>query len=533
MNPEPPRGAGRSAKERMTLAAGSVSAATLISRILGFIRDMVIANLFGALAAADAFFVAFRIPNLLRRFTAEGALTAAFVPVFSELRERHGLARAFAMANNLVSLMAVLLMAVTAAGIVFAPWVVRVIAPGFTADPAVFELTALLTAVMFPYILLISLAALFMATLNSMGRFFVPAAAPALLNVAIIGCAFALKDVFAQPAMALAVGVLIGGALQLAAQWGTLAAMGYRFRPDFSLRHGDTLKVGALMVPAALGMAAAEVNILIGTLLATLLPQGSVSYLYYANRVAEFPLGIFGAAVGVAALPAMSGVTARGEGDGKLIELMSHAFRLTLFVCAPASAGLIALAGPICNALFERGAFDAAAREGTAAALVMFGAGVIAFAGVKALVAAFYALKDTATPARVASWLIILNVALGLLLMGPLAHAGLALASSLTSWLNVLALFFLLRRRVGFVDGRRIMSSGGKMIVASAVMGLAVWGYAGAFYRYDAPTMERVFHLLAAIALGVALYAGAALAMGLPEAAAVKERVRRRFGGRA
>ncbi|MBI4827363.1 MAG: murein biosynthesis integral membrane protein MurJ [Nitrospinae bacterium] len=293
MNPEPPRGAGRSAKERMTLAAGSVSAATLISRILGFVRDMVIASLFGAQAAADAFFVAFRIPNLLRRFTAEGALTAAFVPVFSELRERHGLARAFAMANNLVTLMAVLLMALVAAGIVFAPWVVRVIAPGFTTDPAVFELTALLTAVMFPYILLISLAALFMATLNSMGRFFVPAAAPALLNVAIIACAFALKDAFAQPAMALAVGVLIGGALQLAAQWGTLAAMGYRFRPDFSLRHGDTLKVGALMIPAALGMAAAEVNILIGTLLATLLPQGSVSYLYYANRVAEFPLGTY------------------------------------------------------------------------------------------------------------------------------------------------------------------------------------------------------------------------------------------------
>lgn len=517
------------AKEKITKAAGAVASATLISRVLGYVRDMIIAHLFGARAAADAFFVAFRIPNLMRRLTAEGAMTAAFIPVFTETLGKKGKKEAFRLGCDILTIGAVALVSLTAAAEIFAPWLVRAIAPGFTDDPRVFELTTLLTRIILPYLALVSIAAVLMAILNSMGRFFIPASAPALLNIAIITSALALHGRLAEPTMALAVGVVAGGFLQIAIQLPPLARLGWRYVPSFNMKDPGVRKVGALMAPAALGMAAAEINVLVDTLLASLLPEGSVSYLYYGNRITQFPLGVFGVAVGVAALPSMSGEVAK-NGAEKLVELVSHSLRLTLFISIPATVGLIALAGPITNVLFERGEFGAAAREGTAFALIFYSIGLFAFSGVKVVVPAFYSLKDTKTPTRVASWLIALNVALNIILMRYLAHGGLALATSISSMANLFILLWLLKKRIGDIDGARVLASTWRMAAAAAVMVAAVAGFSTVFFSYGSGMAERAFILAAAVLIGALVYFLAALALGSREAAGLKDRMMKRAG---
>jgi putative peptidoglycan lipid II flippase len=520
-----------SSKETVTRAAGVVGAATLISRILGYVRDMMIAEMFGAKSAADAFFVAFRIPSLLRRLTAEGAMTAAFVPVFTELKATKNLPAAFALACNVLTILGVALIGFTLVAEAFAPQLVAVIAPGFSDDPALFALTVTLTRITLPFLIFVSLAAVVMGSLNAMGRFFAPAAAPALLNVSIIVCAYTLDDAFPDPAMALAVGVLIGGALHLGAQLIPLARLGFGYRPRFDLNDPPTRRVGLLLLPGIAGLAVAEVNIIVDTLLASTLPQGSVSYLYYGNRITQFPLGVFGAAIGVAALPSMASEMVNG-GIDKLRELLSHSLRLTLFVSIPSAAGLIALAGPITNVLFERGEFGEAARHGTVVALICYAVGVFAFSGVKALVAAFYALKDTATPTKIAAVCMLTNIVLNLLLMGPLAHGGLALATSIASALNMGLLIVVLRKRLNGIDGGRIAKASLAMVAAATAMGGIVYGYAHLFFDYGAPLSHRAFHLCAAVAIGVAAYYGAALAVGSREAHAVRSRIARRLPGR-
>ncbi|MBI4665652.1 MAG: murein biosynthesis integral membrane protein MurJ [Nitrospinae bacterium] len=515
--------APESQKEKIIKAAGVVSAATLVSRVIGYARDMLIAHLFGATTAADAFFVAFRIPNLLRRLTAEGAMTAAFVPVYTEVYEKGGKPRAFALACNIVSILGVALAVVSVAGVLSAPWVVKVMAPGFTVSQHTFELTTLLTRIMFPYLLFVSLAAVLMAMQNSMGKFFIPAAAPTMLNVSIISCALLMRDWFEEPTVALAVGVMLGGVLQLWMQLWELKRMGWRFIPSFDFKDIDTRKIGLLMAPATVGMAVAEINTFVDTLLASLLPEGSISYLYYGNRLVQFPLGVFGVAVGVASLPAMSLDVAKG--GGKLVELMSHAFRLTLFIAMPATVGLVTLAGPIANVLFERGEFDSAARYGTMLAIIYYAIGLPAFSGVKVVVGAFYALKDTKTPTRIGAWCMVVNVALCLVFMGPLAHGGLALATSLASFVNMGVLLWLLRKKIGPIDGKKIVRSLTMMALASAVMGGVITAYAHYLFSYGAPLLERASHLMVAVALGTAVYYGTMLALGSTEAVAVKNRI--------
>jgi len=524
-----PGSAPDSSKEYLTRAAGSVALATLISRLFGYIRDMIIADLFGARTAADAFFVAFRIPNLLRRFTAEGALTAAFVPVYSEALKRKGKLGAFPIICNLITILTAVLMIVTAIGVIFAPWIVKIIAPGFTSDPHTYQLTTELTRIMFPYLLLISIAATFMAALNSMGRFFVPAIAPALLNVAIIVCALLFYDKFEEPTTALAIGVLIGGVLQMAVQIPVLVKLGFRYAPSFDLKDVATRKIGALMIPAAFGMAVAEVNVFVDTILASLLPSGSVSYLFYGNRLVQFPLGVFGVAVGIAALPVMSAQVAKGK-TSKLAGLLSHSLRLIFFVSIPSTIGLIILANPIINTLFERGQFDETARAGSALALILYAVGLVAFAGVKVTVSVFYSLQDTSTPTKVAAWCMVLNVALNLLLMGPLKHGGLALATSISSMVNILTLLWLLRKRLESIDGYNIAKSGAIMLSASVIMGTAVYGYIVQFYSYNDVLITRAFHLFTAIGVGVAVYMGFMLFFGSREANSVKKRIADKLG---
>jgi len=455
--------------ERITRAAGVVSGATLVSRILGFVRDMVTAYFFGSGAATDAFFVAFRIPNLLRRLFAEGALSVAFIPVFTGYLSNRPRQEALDMARAVFTMLALTLLGVTALGEIFAPAIVSVMAPGFLDDPEKFRLTVTLTRITFPYIFFIGLVALCMGVLNSMNHFAAPALAPALLNVCMISGVYVWNMFSGDPVFGLAAGVVAGGAAQLLLQAPFMKRKGMSFRPNFNFNHPALKRILLLMGPAAMGGAVYQVNIIVGTLLASLLPTGSVSYLYYADRVVEFPLGVFAIALGTAALPSMSRHTAENNMAG-LVESFSHSMRLVMFISIPSTAGLIVLGRPIVEVLFQRGAFDHTASIMTIKALVFYTLGLWAFSAVKILAAAFFAMQDTKTPLKVAALAFAANIGFSLALMGPLKHGGLALATSLAAMLNVGVLIYLLRIRLGLLDGRHIVRTTIKTSLASLAM---------------------------------------------------------------
>ena len=459
-------------------AAGTVSAFTLLSRLLGFVRDMVIANYFGTKGAADAFFMAFRIPNLLRRLTAEGALSAAFVPLFTKtlLKDR---AQAFRLANNILFHLTLFTTAIVIAGIVFAEPFLRLIAIGFTDDPEKFQLTVSLTQLIFPYLIFVSLAAIMMGILNSMHHFAAPAASPVMLNISFIVCTIFLRDYFDLPVYAVAVGVLIGGFLQLAIQIPFAIKKGFVFSFVFDPRSDLLKKVLLLTLPATVGIAAAEINMLVDAMLASMLDEGSVSYLFYSNRLVQFPLGVFAIAISTALLPALSHHAGKNE-NNKIIDTLSLSIRGAMFLIVPSTVGLIILREPIIEVLFERGAFDHAATLNTAFALAFYAVGLLAYSGVKLFVSAFYAIGDTKTPVKLAVISMLLNIVLNLILMGPLKHGGLALATALASWINLLGLVYLLKKRFGNIDGKTLFKSFlVTTLISLAMAGIIAlsWGY--------------------------------------------------------
>jgi len=497
-----------SEKSKVTVAAGIVGAATLLSRIFGFIRDMVIASIFGAGLSADAFFVAFRIPNLLRRLFAEGSLSITFVPVFSEYLTNSGKNEAFKLALSAVRTLTVLLILVAVAGVLLSPLIVRLIAPGFSATPGKLALTITLTRMMFPYIVFIGLVALFMGILNVLGHFAAPALAPVCLNIAMIGSVFLIAPFMSDPILGVAIGVIIGGLLQLLLQVPFLISKGFIFWKKASFYHPGLKKIGTLMLPTILGAAVYQINILVGTLLASLLPQGSVSYLYYADRLVQFPLGIFAIAIATAVLPTLSRQAAAKDADA-LRETFAYAIRLVLFITIPAMIGLIVLREPIVALLFKRGAFDAETVRQTAVALLYYCVGLWAFSAVRVVVSTFYALQDTRTPVRIAIIAIAANIALSIILMKPLAHGGLALATSLSSMLNLVLLIWVLRQRLGVPDWHPIVISAIKTVASSAIMGVGV--YIIAYYTISSPTATFAHlsvGLLVSIVSGLILYAG-------------------------
>jgi putative peptidoglycan lipid II flippase len=493
-------------------AAGTVGIFTLLSRILGFFRDIVIANYFGTRAAADAFFMAFRIPNLLRRLTAEGALSAAFVPLFTKtlIKDR---AEAFRLANNVLSHLTLFITLIMILGIVFAEPLLRLIAIGFTDDPQKFQLTVSLTRLVFPYLLFVSLAAILMGILNSLHHFAAPAASPILLNISFILCTIFLRDYFDLPVYALAAGVLIGGVCQLALQIPFAIKKGFTFSFVFDPRSKLLKKVLLLMLPATVGTAVAEINMFVDTMLASLLKEGSVSFLYYANRLVQFPLGVFAIAISTALLPTLSYHAGKNDMP-ELIGTLSRSLRGAMFLIIPSTAGLIILREPIIELLFERGAFDHAATLNTAYALAFYSMGLLAFSGVKLFVSAFYALGDTKTPVKVAVTAMLINIVLNLLLMGPLQHGGLALATSIASWINLLCLWFLLGKRLGGLDGRRI----GKSFLVTGLISLAMTAVIAFLWE---PVFAGGFTaggLALIIFAAVAFYFTACLLSGQPEA---------------
>ncbi len=502
---------------KVAKAAGVVGMATLLSRIFGFIRDVVVAAFFGAAAATDAFFVAFRIPNLLRRLLGEGSLTVAFVPVFTEYLTRKTKEEAAELANVVFTILSIILVAVSLVGVLFSPLIVLIMAPGFSNLPYQFELAVFLTRIMFPYIFFISLVALCMGILNSLRHFAAPALSPVILNLCMIAATLLLHPFFAEPIIALAIGVMAGGVLQLAMQWPFLVKMGIRLKLSFNFRHPGLRQMGRLLIPTLIGSAVYQLNIFIGTILASLLPKGSVSYLYYADRIVELPLGVFAIAVGTATLPSLSEQVSKGSFED-LKKTLSFSLRLILFIAIPATVAIILLRVPIISVLFQRGAFSASSAILTAQALLFYTLGLWAFSVIRVIDAAFFALQDRKSPLKAAFVALFVNIAMSVILMHPLKHGGLALATSIASAVNVLMLSVILWKKIGPFLDHAFYRSLNKILISSIAMGASIY-LAGLFlpWKIDGSLNGRGIYLVVCIVLGIAVFFTASVMTRNPE----------------
>jgi putative peptidoglycan lipid II flippase len=514
---------------KVAKAAGIVGAATMVSRISGMLRDIVIAAFFGANWMTDAFWVAFRIPNMLRRLLGEGSLTISFVPVFTEYLQKKTKEDAIELANNAFTILSIILVVVSVLGILFSPLIVGVIAPGFISDPQKFSLAVFLNRLMFPYIFFVALVALCMGILNSFRHFAAPALSPVMLNIAMIAAAFTLRPFFAEPITALAVGVLIGGFLQLALQWPFLRNFGFKLKLIVNLHHPGIKQIGLLMIPAILGAGVTTINVVVGTVLASLLPGGSVTYLFYADRVMELPLGVFAIAIGTAALPSFSSHVAAGKID-ELKSSISFSLRLMLFLTIPAMVALMALNLPIISVLFQRGAFDTRAAVYTSQALLCYALGLWAFATIRVFVSSFYSLQDSKWPLKAAIVTLIVNVLAALALMHPLKHSGIALAGSIAASVNVLVLAFVLKRKIGTYLDRSFFVSIFKIIISALVMLAAIFLFdlLNPWNTYAAFKI-RLLYLTTSIIIGAFIFFICAFFMKSPEMHAVVDLVKRKL----
>lgn len=519
-----------SEKKHIARAAGVLGSATIISRIMGMVRDIAVSRLFGAGFATDAFFAAFQIPNMLRRFFAEGALTSAFLPTFSETYTQRGEEEGRELANICFTLLTIVMAGVTLAGILLAPLIVSLMFPGFRAAPAKLELTIFLNRLMFPYIFFISLVALCMGILNTVRHFFTPAISTVFLNISMISCAVLLHGRFEVPITALAVGVLLGGLLQLLLQLPVLYRKGFVIRPRFRFDHPAVRKIALLMGPSVFGVGVYYLNITVGNILASFLPQGSVSYLYYAQRLFEFPQGIFTVSVAQAVLPSMSRQAAAGDLEA-LKESLTFGLKLTLFITIPATVGLMVCSTAIFSLIFMGGEFSYAKAVSSAAALFYYALGLSLVALVRVLVPAFYALKDTRTPVLIAFMAFILNFLFSLALMGPLKHAGLALASTISAGGNMLLLIYFLRRKIGRFGGRGIAACALKAGVAALPMGgIAYWAVSLVDWSLPGHKLVKAVTLLGAVGSGATVFMLVAWLLRSEEAREVAGLVRRRCG---
>jgi putative peptidoglycan lipid II flippase len=484
----------------------TISSMTLLSRILGFVRDFVIARIFGAGMLTDAFFVAFKLPNLLRRLFAEGAFAQAFVPILGEYKNKRGNAETRQLVDHVASLLLLILLAVTLIGMAAAPLLVYISAPGFTADPGKFELTVSLTRITFPYILFMSLVALCGGILNTWNRFAIPAFTPVLLNVSMIGMALWASPHFAQPVLALGWAVFLGGALQLAFQLPYLKRID--MLPRFSLNWKDpgVRRILRLMAPAVLGVSVAQVSLLINTVFASFLDTGSVSWLYYADRLMEFPSGILGAALGTILLPSLAKYHA-SEAHDEYSKLLDWGLRLTLLLAAPAALALAIIAVPLITTLFHHGAFSALDVFKTRDALTAYSVGLLGLILIKVLAPGFYARQNVRTPVKIAIVSLIVTQLLNLALIGWLKHAGLALSIGLAACLNAALLYRGLRRHGIYSPQPGWPAFYAKLAVALLVLGAALWFAAGEpadWLRFT--LIERLLRLLVIVIFGAVVY---------------------------
>lgn len=519
------------ARRSLLRSAGLVGGLTLLSRVFGLARDAVVAAFFSK-RVTDAFFVAFTIPNVLRRLLGEGALTIAFIPIFTDYVKKDDPAEARRFVDATFTTMTFVLLGISVIGILAAPVLVRLFAWGYLDHPDKFDAAVGLTRVMFPYIFFASLTALAMGVLNTVGHFAAPAASPVLLNVSMILFVVALGPVL-RPAgvplvYSLALGVLAGGLMQLVLQVPWMAKHGFlpRIRVDFA--HPGVRRVARLMAPAVFGLALYQVNVLLARLLASFLPHGAVSYIYYAQRLIEFPLGVFAVAVATAAMPKLSEHATGGE-IKKLKATLADSLRLTLFIVLPSIAGLMALGVPLISAFFQRGRFTYDMTWATYQALAGFSAGLWAAACIRQIVPAYYALKDSKTPVKAAAVSLVAYIVVGLALMRPLEHLGLALAVSVSSVVNLAILVVELRKRLGRLGLGSVARSAGRAVLCSAVMALGIVAVSRlGRWELGISTLRNVGVLLACLAVAVALYFGSAAALRCRELGEFMDAVKRR-----
>ena len=517
-----PPAAGREAG--LARAAGVVSLATLVSRALGLIREQVFAAFFGAGFAVDAFQVAFRIPNLLRDLFAEGAMSAAFVPTLTRVQEREGPEAAMRLANLVINFLLVTVSAICLLGILFADRLVPWMAPGFGAVPGKLELTTQMTRIMTPFLLLVAVAAAVMGVLNTRRVFFIPAIAPTMLNLALIAAGFVISPFLPrfglQPIVGMAFGVILGGLGQLFIQVPALYGQGFRWRPAISFRDPGVIRIVTLMAPAAIGLAATQVNIFVNTFLASMLPQGSVSWLNYAYRLMQLPIGLFGVAIATVTLAEVSRHAARREMP-ELKRTISFSLRFGLFLTLPATMLLVAMAHPIVALLYQHGRFHAEDSWETAHALWGYALGLSAFSAVRVLVPVYYSLGMTRVPVTISFITIAVNIVLNIVLMHPLRHGGLALATSIASVLNFVLLFEVLRRKIGPMGGRVLARSFGKILLGSVLAAGAAYGVTTGLEHAMGltSTAARLLIVVAGIVAASLVYVAATFTLRIQESA--------------
>jgi putative peptidoglycan lipid II flippase len=418
----------------------------MLSRILGFVRDLVFAHWFGASAATDAFFVAFKIPNFLRRLFAEGSFSVAFVPVLTEYRTKRNKFELQRFTDDMAGSLGLVVLLVSLVGVIAAPILVMVFAPGFwNVNEGKYELTVEMLTLTFPYLFFITMTAFAGSILNTYNRFWVPAFTPVLLNLSLIGCAVWLSPMMEQPIVALAWGVLIAGIVQFVFQLPFLWRVGLFPRPRVAFKDPGVVRVMRLMVPALFGVSVSQINLLLDTLNASFLISGSISWLYYSDRLMEFPVGVLGVALGTVILPSLSRRHAEGSSEA-FSHTLDWALRLNILFGLPAAVGLFLLAGPMLATLFFSSAFDQGDVKMATMSLMAYAPGLMAIMLIKVLAPGFYGRQDTKTPVRIGIIAMSVNMVLNILLVFPLAHAGLALATTLSSGVNAYLLYDALRK---------------------------------------------------------------------------------------
>ena len=499
-----------------------LSVGTLTSRIFGFLRDVVLAKMLGTGLRADAFFVALRIPNLFRDLVGEGATNSAVVPIFAEYKIHKSKEEFWHFANVVLALALIILSAITILGIIFAPIIVRIVVPGFMADPQKLEMTIKLTRLMFPYLIFIGLTAYSMGILYTFRSFLVPAFTPCLLNISIIAAALLASRGMEEPVFGIAVGVLVGGVLQLAFQIPPMGKIGMRFNWPRSFRHEGAKRIGRLLIPRMLGSGVYQLTVLIDTFcasIASVVGSGGISAIYYANRIINFPMGLFSVAMASAALPALSGMASKNDTQS-MRRTISFALENIFFIMCPTTVILIILSGPIIRVLFERGEFAAYSTHITSSALAFYSLGLFAFGSIKIMVAAFHALQDTKTPVKVAALCLAINAVLNFILMFPLKVGGIALASAIAGTVDFLILFTILNKRLeGLSKGLKLFFA--KVLAASLLIGLVE------LIAWKAVTfIPETFKLFIIGGLGFVLYWGICLGLKITQAHKIWEWMR-------
>lgn len=525
---------------KLAKSAGLIGIATLASRLLGVAREQALAAVFGASASPqmDAYNVAFRIPNLLRDLFAEGAMTAAFVPTFTRTLTAEGKQAAWRVGNLVMNGLLLITGLIVLLGIWFAPEITLALAEErFTSREGALPLTVQLTRIMLPFLMTLAVAAAMMGMLNSLRQFFIPSLSPAMFNVASIFAVFALVPLMPrlglEPIVAIAVGTLLGGIGQIALQWPSLRRAGFRYQPIVSFKDPAVRQILRLMAPATLGLAAVQINVFVNTHLATGEEQGALSWLQYAFRLMYLPIGIFGVSIATASLPDISRQAA-AEDLAAVRGSVSRGLRMMLMLNVPATVGLIVLAEPIVAMIYERGAFNSYDSASTAAALMFYAPGLIGYSAVKIASPTFYSMGNSRTPVTVSVLSVLTNLGLNLLLVRVLGYKGLALGTAIAAGFNAVALLWLLRRRLGGLDGKAVGIATLKISMASALMGVAAY-YAMAWFTAVLPgsgEIIRIIRVFGVIAVALIVLATAAKLLRIEEFDAAAARVLGRLSRR-